>query len=237
VVVAERPQWNDATPYVASGLVHSALVVAVAWVVARPIGIKNDEVIDLRIVDQRELEKTEQPPLGAAPSPQANLRVGHDAIEPPAATLGKPSESPIQGLRRIENGWYRSEQMLSEAEISKPKHERLRAQLGRLESNTRTVQICDLEAILQITRSGFEFHPVAVVAYAMADVVVDGETLVANGAAFQSEGRWYDLSFRCRISRRSQKVLGFEFAIGGAIPEKDWEAHSLPARAVGLVDD
>jgi hypothetical protein len=126
---------------------------------------------------------------------------------------------------------------LSEAEISNPKHERLRAQLGQLESNTRTVQICDLEAILQITGSRLEFHPVAVVAYATADVVAKGDTVVANGAAFQSDGEWYNLSFRCRISPRFQKVQGFDFVIGAAIPREAWEAHSLPTRPVGLAEE
>ena len=239
MVLAERRQWNEATPYVASALVHAALVIAVGWLVARPIDINNDDAIDVRIIDQKYLAKPDQPVVGVspAPSPRANLSVSHGVIEPPVATIGKPSEPSIQGLRRIENGWYRSEQMLSEREISNPKHERLRAQLSRLESNTRIIQICDLEAILQITRSGLDFRPVAVIAYAMADVVVEGETVIANGAAFQSDGEWHKLSFRCRISRRAQTVQGFEFAVGAPIPESDRDAHNLPARPVGLADD
>ena len=238
MVLAERRQWNEAAPYVASALVHAALVVAVSWLLINPRDVSDEESIDVRIIDQKELAEAEQPPIAAFPpsQPHADTGVGHDAIHLPDVNLGKP-EPLIQGLRRMENGWYRSEKMLSEAEISNPKHERLRAQLGQLESNTRTVQICSLEAILQITRSGLEFHPVAVVAYAMADVVAKGDTLVANGAAFQSEGEWYNLSFRCRISPRSRSVQGFEFVIGAAIPRKDWKAHSLPNRPVGLADD
>jgi Domain of Unknown Function (DUF930) len=237
VVLAERRQWNEAAPYVASALVHAALVIAVSWLLIKPYDISDEEAIDVRIIDQKELAKVEQPPIAASPpQPLGDTGAGHDAIHLPDASLGKP-EPPIQGLRRMENGWYRSEKMLSEAEISNPKHERLRAQLGQLESNTRTVQICDLEAILQITRSGLEFHPVAVVAYAMADVVAKGDTVVANGAAFQSDGEWYNLSFRCRISPRSRQVQGFEFVIGAAIPREDWKAHSLPNRPVGLADD
>jgi Domain of Unknown Function (DUF930) len=238
VVLAERRQWNEAAPYVASALVHAALVIAVSWLLINPHDITDEEAIDVRIIDQKELAKAEQPPIAASPPPQplADTGVGHDAIHLPDANLGKP-EPLIQGLRRMENGWYRSEKMLSEAEISNPKHERLRAQLGQLESNTRTVQICNLEAILQITKSGLAFHPVAVVAYAMADVVAKGDTVVANGAAFQSEGEWYNLSFRCRISPRSRQVQGFEFVIGAAIPTEDWTAHSLPNHPVGLADD
>jgi hypothetical protein len=238
VVLAERRQWNEAAPYAASALVHAALVIAVSWLLIKPPDIRDEGAIDVRIIDQKDLAKAEQPPVAASspPQPLADTGVSHDAIRLPNASLGK-AEPLIQGLRRMENGWYRSEKMLSEAEISNPKHERLRAQLGQLESNTRTVQICDLEAILQITRSGLEFHPVAVLAYAMADVVAKGDTVVARGAAFQSDGEWYNLSFRCRISPRSREVQGFEFVIGAAIPREDWEAHSLPNRPIGLADD
>jgi hypothetical protein len=238
VVLAERRQWNEGAPYVASALVHAALVIAVSWLLIKPYDLSEEKAIDVRIIDQKELAKAEQPPIAASPPPQplADTGVGHDAIHLPDASLGKP-EPLIQGLRRMEDGWYRSEKMLSEAEISNPKHNRLRTQLGQLESNTRTVQTCNLEAILQITRSGLEFHPVAVIAYAMAEVVAKGDTVVANGAAFQSEGEWYNLSFRCRISPRSRQVQGFEFVIGAAIPREDWTAHSLPNRPVGLADD
>jgi hypothetical protein len=238
VVLAETRQWNEAAPYVASALVHAALVITASWLLIKPPDIGDEEAIDVRIIDQQDLAKAEQPPVAASPppQPQANTGVSRDAIRLPDASLGKP-EPLIQGLRRMENGWYRSEKMLSEAEISNPKHERLRAQLGQLESNTRTVQICDLEAILQITGSRLEFHPVAVVAYAMADVVAKGDAVVANGAAFQSDGEWYNLSFRCRISSRSRQVQGFEFVIGQTIPRKDWKAHSLPNHPVGLADN
>jgi hypothetical protein len=238
VVLAERRQWNEAAPYAASALVHAALVIAMSFLLIKPHDVSDEEAIDVRIIDQKELAKAEQPPIAAPPPPQQleAAGVGHDAIHLPDANLGKP-EPLIQGLRRMENGWYRSEKMLSEAEISNPKHQRLRAKVGQLESSTRAVQICNLEAILQITRSGLEFHPVAVVAYAMADVVTKGDTVVANGAAFQSEGEWHNLSFRCRISPRSGQVQGFEFVIGAAIPREDWTAHSLPTRPVGLADD
>jgi hypothetical protein len=237
VVLAETRQWNEAAPYVASALVHAALVIAVSWLLIKPPDIGDEEAIDVRIIDQKELAKAEQPPVAASPpaQPLGDTGAGRYAIHLPDASLGKPAPL-IQGLRRMENGWRRSETMLSEAEISNPKHERLRAQLAQLESNTRTVQICNLEAILQITRSGLEFHPVAVVAYAMAEVVAKGDTVVANGAAFQSDGEWYNLSFRCRISG-SWQVQGFEFVIGTAIPREDWKAHSLANRAVGLADD
>jgi hypothetical protein len=215
-----------------------ALVVAMSWLLIKPHDVGDEAAVDLKIIDQQEFAKAEQAPIAASapPQPLAGPDAGHDAIHLPDVNPDKPAPL-IKGLRPMENGWYRSETMLSEAEISNPKRARLRAQLGRLEANTRTVQICNLEAILQITRSGLEFHPVAVVAYAMADVAAKGDSVVANGAAFQSDGEWYNLSFRCRISPRSRQVQGFEFVIGAAIPREDWQGHSLPSRPVGLADD
>jgi hypothetical protein len=237
VVLAERRQWNEAAPYLGSALVHAAFVVVVSLLLIRPPELKNEEAVDLKIVDQKDFAAAEQPPVAASPpSLLPDAGAAHDAIHLPDVDLGKP-RPPVQGLRRMENGWYRSENMLSKAEILNPKHERLRKQLGQLEANTRAVQICNLEALLQITRSGLEFHPVAVVAYAMAGVLTQRDSVVANGTAFQSDGEWYNLSFRCRISSRSRQVEGFEFVTGAAIPRQDWGAHSLPTHAVGLADD
>jgi Domain of Unknown Function (DUF930) len=206
------------------------------WVLFRPIVVKYENAIDVEVLDEKDLPKAVEPPT-ATLRPPADAGTVRDATQPSEAGPAKPAEPPIYKSQEIGNGWYRSKTMLSEAEISDPKHKPLKAKLGELEPGTRTVQICDLEAILQIARSGLQYHPETVVAYAMADVVRKGELLVANGAAFQSNGSWYNLSFRCRISPRSQIVQGFEFAIGTAIPREDWETHGLPAHPVGLAED
>jgi hypothetical protein len=236
VVLAERRQWSEATPYAGSLLVHAVVAVAVSWVLFRPIVVKYENAIDVEVLDEKDLPKAVEPPT-ATLRPPAGAGTVRDATQPSEAGPAKPAEPPIYKSQEIGNGWYRSKTMLSEAEISDPKHKPLKAKLGQLETGTRTVQICDLEAILQIARSSLQYHPETVVAYAMADVVRKGELLVANGAAFQSNGSWFNLSFRCRISPRSQIVQGFEFAIGTAIPREDWETHGLPAHPVGLAED
>ena len=239
MVLAARRQWSEATPYAVSAVAHAALLIAASWGLTSPIVVRSQNAIDVEIIDQKAFAKSEEPPVAVprAPPPPVDAGSSLNASNRSDADLGKPFEPSIQKPRRIENGWYRSETMLSEAEISGPKQQRLRARLGQLESGTRTIQICDLEAILQITRSGLQYHPEAVVAYAMSDVVVKGDMVAANGAAFQSEGAWYNLSFRCRISSRSQKVEGFEFAIGQGIPRNDWDAHGLPSHPAALADD
>jgi hypothetical protein len=236
VVLAERRQWTEATPHAGSLLFHAIVAVAVSGVLFRPIVVKYENEIDVEVIDQKDLPKAPEPPIASLRAP-ADARTVRDAVQPSGSGPGKPAEPPTYKSQEIGNGWYRSKMMLSEAEISDSKHKTLKAKLGQLESATRTVQICDLEAILQITKSGLQYHPETVVAYAMADVLRKGELLVANGAAFQSDGSWYNLSFRCRVSPRSRIVQGFEFAIGTAIPREDWETHGLPAHPVGLAED
>lgn len=92
MVLAERRQWNEAAPYVASALVHAAFVIAVSWLLIRPPDFRDEEAIDLTIIDQKELAKAEQPPVAASPPPQplADTGVGHDAIHLPDANLRKP---------------------------------------------------------------------------------------------------------------------------------------------------
>jgi hypothetical protein len=237
VVLAAKRQWSQATPYAGSLLVHVVVAVAVNWVLFRPIVVRYQSTIDVEVIDPKDFPKAVELP-NAVPRPSAVSGTVSDATRPSeAGPADKTTEPPIYKPQEVGNGWFRSRTIFSEAEISDPKHKSLRAKLGQLESGTRTTQICDLEAILQITRSGLQYHPEGVVAYAMADVVRKGELLVANGAAFQSDGNWYNLSFRCRVSSRSQMVQGFEFAIGTAIRREDWESHGLPAHPVGLAED
>jgi hypothetical protein len=61
--------------------------------------------------------------------------------------------------------------------------------------------------------------------------------LTAEGAAFRSEGKWYELAFKCRISPFRQKVEAFDFAIGGAMPKRDWSSHNLPDTLTGMGDE
>ncbi len=106
-----------------------------------------------------------------------------------------------------------------------------------LETNARLERLCNLEALLQISQKEAQFHPETVIAYAMRETRSDGDSIIADGAAFHSQGQWYNLAFKCRISAAQQKVSAFEFATGAAIPERDWAAHDLPRGAMQAADD
>lgn len=166
--------------------------------------------------------------------PARKYRKAGEAVAPTPSP-----ETPIKKPEQIENGWRRSAEILSKAELSNPnpRSRKLAEKLSHLEAGTMFVQLCNLEAILQISRSEQEYRPEGIIAYAMSDLATKGDIIIANGAAFQSKGQWYNLSFRCRVSPTSRTVQGFEFAIGSAIPKSDWASHNLPRQSIGLAED
>ena len=184
-------------------------------------------------------------PSADAPAPERIVQLEtltsqqFDAILHPAPPLAKaeipapPSGTP-SGLRAstptpVSRPWRRATQMLSASELANPKNRSVAPKLSRVEPNTAREQICDFEAILQIGRIETDFTPDSVVAYAMQETRTSQDLIVADGAAFRSRGRWYNLKFKCRISARQQRVLAFEFVVGDAVPRAEWSEHALAA--------
>jgi hypothetical protein len=96
----------------------------------------------------------------------------------------------------------------------------VRKSLATMALDTRFEQICDVEALEQIARADDALRPERAVAYATAEVKVSGDTMIADGAAFLSGGRWYRLSFRCQTTPDRLKVLSFDFATGGPVTDR-----------------
>ena len=74
--------------------------------------------------------------------------------------------------------------------------------------------------------------PDTLVAYAMADLMASGLTMRATGGAFRSRRKWYGVAFTCTVAADYSGVTGFEFQLGDAIPEAQWEAHDLNAEDI-----
>ncbi len=94
---------------------------------------------------------------------------------------------------------------------------------------TRLEQLCDIEAMAQIVKAFKEFQPERIVAYAKSDVVLHGNILLAEGAAFRSGHDWHELTFRCELSSDRETVQSFEFSVGERIPRRLWERYNLPS--------
>ncbi len=100
--------------------------------------------------------------------------------------------------------------------------------LRQLDTEDRIIQLCNLEVMEQVHRWNADYQPDFVVAYATADTKLSGLTLRADGGALRSKRRWFDVKFKCEVTPDLEKVVEFEFSLGKEIPEREWEAHSLP---------
>jgi uncharacterized protein DUF930 len=146
----------------------------------------------------------------AAPAPQA--RAANPATK---STMTKATE------------------MLSETMLSDPRSKGQRQVLAQMDVEDRAAQLCSIEAMGQIAKSGSQFTPELVSSYAMSQIKFVGSLLIAEGAAFQSDGNWYGLAFRCRVSPDRTRVQSFEFAIGDPIPKSQWLSHNLTSTRGG----
>lgn len=95
-------------------------------------------------------------------------------------------------------------------------------------------QLCNLEAMAQVGVWSKDHRPDRVVAYAMADPKLSGNTFSADGAALHSKRDWFKLRFRCDLTPDHKKVAAFEFLMGEPIPRKEWEEHNLPNESGSL---
>jgi hypothetical protein len=117
--------------------------------------------------------------------------------------------------------------MLSETMFSDPRSQGMTQALAQMNVEDRAAQICSIEAMGQIAKNDSRFSPELVSSYAMSQLKFKGKVVIADGAAFQSSGIWYNLAFRCQVSPDRARVQSFEFAIGDAIPRSQWSSLNL----------
>ena len=98
--------------------------------------------------------------------------------------------------------------------------------LSRLDPQTRLEQVCDLEVMARIRRTG-RYTPDRAKSFVISEPQMLGHTLVAKGAAFRSGGKWYELFFICKASSDHLKVLSIDYRIGELIPESKWGGYGL----------
>jgi hypothetical protein len=231
MVVSERAmeRRQRAAPYLLSALLHG-LLIALAFVPAPEASLPPTDETSVEVLSPGQFDAI----VNAAKAPEraAEKPVEKNPARPPPVEAGALSAPPraAPGPAPDEGApiWRQAAQILSEAALASPRYKKTMEKLKMLEANTRLEQLCNLEAILQIRRGETQFRPESVIAYAMAATRTDGDVIIADGAAFRSNGKWYHLAFKCRITPRQQKVAAFEFAAGAAIPERDWASHDLP---------
>ena len=141
-----------------------------------------------------------------------------------------PADAPSPDERRAphSDAWAQSRIILSSQELADPRNRKTVETLKRLEPQTRSQQLCDFEAILQINRQFNEYAVDFVIAYATEAVVRKGDVVIAHGAAFHSNGRWYNLAFECQLSTNQRDVAHLKFKLGDPIPRDQWADLNLP---------
>ena len=93
----------------------------------------------------------------------------------------------------------------------------------------RIDQLCAIEASAQIHAWRNEYQPERLVSFAMSGTRMDGDILVADGAAFRSRKNWYRLRFRCGLTPDHTRIAAFEFQVGRPVPREEWEERNLAA--------
>lgn len=116
--------------------------------------------------------------------------------------------------------------IVTAAEASGPDARMLRI-LKLLEPVDRLEQLCDYAAMVQIRKDARHFHPDRAVASAVSPPKLGTHSMEANGAAFRSRGRWYEMSYACSATPDHMKVLSFRLSIGKEIPESKWASYGL----------
>jgi Domain of Unknown Function (DUF930) len=206
-----------------STLLHLALL---KWLVAYlrpPAAFAPLPETEIVLATRSEIENDKAPAADTAPPLAPKSPPEIQARSPPA-----DAPAPDQRSEPRSNAWAQSRVILSSRELADPRNRKTVETLKRLEPQTRSQQLCDFEAILQINRQFHEYAADFVIAYATEAAVQKGDAVIARGAAFHSNGQWYKLAFECQLSSSQRDVAHLKFKIGDAIPGDRWADLNLP---------
>ena len=98
--------------------------------------------------------------------------------------------------------------------------------LKTLDPDARFEQVCDLEAMKQISKDK-AYRPERSIVGALETPKVVDSKMTGTGGAFRSKGKWYQFSFTCETTPDHMKVQAFSFKVGEPIPEQEWEKNGL----------
>jgi Domain of Unknown Function (DUF930) len=206
--------WADRErAFAISAAIHVVLLAALAFLLPLPALVPPPPVesLSVELLSEKEiaaLTKPELPPEEPVPAPAPVIPVPLNPAIPEEAPPAPTPEEPPLALAH-------AAKLFSDTALNWS----ARKALATLAVGARFEQLCDVEALEQIARGKPELRPERAVAYATADTKVAGNVLIADGAAFLSQGQWYRLSFRCETTPDHSKVVSFDFATGGPIGE------------------
>lgn len=209
----------------ASLILHLAMAaILIALPVGRSLRRVSTEAIDVEIVGpQRPAAERRLPPEPRLPSqPRLPAEPPPLEVEPAPVTPPPPAAPAMVTPTR----------MLSAQVLDEPQNRQAKVALAGLEEEEGLIQLCSVEGMEQIAVWDDAYKPELLVAYAMSDTRYEGDVISADGAAFYSDGAWYNLQFECTLTAGG-KVASFAFLVGDPIPRSQWEAHYLSSRGAG----
>jgi Domain of Unknown Function (DUF930) len=224
--ILDLPPQRRAAPWgtIASVALHIGLALFV--ILASPLRelvVPPPEPVAVEIVTPAEFQAlqtpTEAPPVLAGPA----------QAEESAPALPGEDRLPKSAPPVPTSPTFTATQFYASKILNEPGMERIRKGLRSLAPGERLVQLCNIEGLEQIRRAAIQYDPDTLVSYAMADPVTAGLTLTASGGAFRSRRKWYGLAFKCTVGADLESVSAFEFKLGDAIPQDQWEDHNLNA--------
>ena len=117
MLIAAEKYCRSLGPYIASAVAHIAVLIwANQPVSERHAKTDAENAIQVEIVDIREWsERSAQELSKSASNQQENIGKAGEAVAPTPSP-----ETPIKKPEQIENGWRRSAEILSKAELSNP---------------------------------------------------------------------------------------------------------------------
>jgi Domain of Unknown Function (DUF930) len=207
-------------------LLHLALLRQLAVYSQAPSNPPSPET-EVALVSASDIDSEKTPAPSAAPKAPET---------PPEIQARLPQARDERGQERGEV-WAQSRVILSSQELADPRNRKTAEVLKRLEPQTRLQQLCNFEAILQINRQYEDYAADFVVAYAREAAVRKGDAIIARGAAFHSNGQWYNLAFECQLSANQREVASLKFKLGDAIPGNQWADLNLPKAPAPLGGD
>jgi hypothetical protein len=190
----------------------------------------SEDSVSVDVLTPQQFEAASRPPAAVAlnhaePQP-LNGASAEPATESPAPDF---AELPTDRPRPQANVMVQAAHLQSAKVLADPRSAKARKTLGQLAPSERIVQLCNIEAMEQIHLWKPALKPDFLVAYAMADTELSGQKLTADGGAFRSRSRWYNIGFTCEVTPDLKQVVSFAFAVGSEIPKSDWADHNLLA--------
>jgi hypothetical protein len=95
-----------------------------------------------------------------------------------------------------------------------------------LPRDVRAARLCVTELREQLKNSLPPYFPDLLPSYRLAG----GTVLDVRKAAFRTNGRWYDLSYRCEVDTDATKVVSFALSVGAPVPPDEWKRRGLPTQ-------